>query len=317
MENNSYIPPIQGVPVTPEISTDQLPVFKPKLSSFKKKAIIFAILLVVLLFGTVATLYLSSKEQDIRGRASYVGPKLSMVPSVIETNTNAESSIGVILNTNDDTVSAAEIHLSYNPQVLEIISFSANESMPVILSPEKHSNGESIVIIGVKPEKPLKGTKTIGTFKIKRLSKQDTEIKLDKSLVASIGKNTNSLTSSTGTNIKALTTIDSELTTTPSLSNTNAQPTITTSSLPVGQIQRLYAAEIVGTDTNTNNNLDINIEGLPLGIYKNNCQETAEGGKVSCTISGTPLKSGDFVLNVKITDGFGGEASKKLNLIIN
>jgi len=43
------------------------------------------------------------------------------------------------MDTDNDTVSAAELHISYDPASIQIVSFFPGTTLPVILTPETHA----------------------------------------------------------------------------------------------------------------------------------------------------------------------------------
>ncbi len=157
-------------------------------------------LLVVLIFivGLGVGLVALNLSQDIRSKAGNDGPKLSLFPAT-KTQTVGESfSVVITMNTNTDTVSAAELHLSYDPTAIQVLSFTPGAQLPVILVPETHSNGAIAVTLAAKPPTAFKGAGVLGVLTVKALTaKQSTISFTDATQVAALGKNTNALASKT------------------------------------------------------------------------------------------------------------------------
>jgi hypothetical protein len=102
------------------------------------------------------------------------------------------------MNTNADAVSAAQLHLSYDPTAIQILSFTPGTQLPVILVPETHVNGTIAVTLAATPPTPFKGAGVLGVLTIKVLTaKQSTISFTNATQVAAQGKNTNALASKT------------------------------------------------------------------------------------------------------------------------
>ncbi len=97
----------------------------------------------------------------------------------------------------------------------------------------------------------------------------------------------------------------------------NHPPVITSTFLPKGQVGRPYNAIISGTDQDIGDTLSMDITNLPPGITKGQCQTTNARVKyIRCLIKGIPTLAGIYPVNVKLTDNFGGVATKNLSLTI-
>jgi hypothetical protein len=163
--------------------------------------------LAIVSFGAIIGLSTLNSSKDIRSKATNTGPVLALSPATTTATVNQTISIGMTLNTNDDTVSAAELHLTYDPTAIEIVSFTPGSKLPVVLSPETHANGTISVALGVQPTAPFKGADIIGTWSVKILAAKTSSIAFATTTqVASLGKTTNSLAGSTGSSITGSTT---------------------------------------------------------------------------------------------------------------
>jgi hypothetical protein len=168
----------------------------------KKNAILGLILLVVLFAGIAITMLSLQTQKDTRSRATLTGPTLALSPATKTATIGETFSLGITMNTNADTVSAAELHLSYDPTAIQILSFTPGAILPVVLVPETHTNGVISVILGVQPASPFKGADIMGTWTIKILAAKQSSIAFTSATrVAALGKDTDALVSATGTTI--------------------------------------------------------------------------------------------------------------------
>lgn len=154
--------------------------------------------MVVLLGGLSTTLYYLKMPQDTRNRAATTGPTLSIEPAQKRVKAGESFPVGISLTTGDDTVSAIELHLTYDPTAVEFVSFKNGDKLSVVLEAESHGNGEIKVTLGTQPTAPFKGATIVGTLTLKQLSTKASSIAFAPATkVASIGKSENSLSGST------------------------------------------------------------------------------------------------------------------------
>jgi len=161
---------------------------------YRKIVMLVILLIVVLVFGKLFFDNLS----NIKTRASYSEPVLSIIPSSTTVNVGSTVSLSITLNTNGSTVSATELHFSYDPTAVQLLSFTPADSLPVVLQPLD----DSTVVLGSKPENPLKISGVIGTLNVKVIARGQSIITFSKSTqVAVLGKTTNALANLTGATI--------------------------------------------------------------------------------------------------------------------
>lgn len=166
------------------------------------KMVVMLILLAGLGAGLATTLVFFKTPQDIRNRAASNGPKLAIEPANKNVTVGDTFDLGITLTTGDDTVSAAALGLSYDPSAIQIMKFTPGTALPVVLIPESQKNGNLTVALAVNPTSPFKGSAIIGTVTVKVISAKSSAIDFTTSTaVASLGKNTNSLGGTTGTQI--------------------------------------------------------------------------------------------------------------------
>ena len=148
----------------------------------------------VVMIGLLSTMTLLRKPQDIRKQAASTGPKLSFEPSKKSAKVGDTFPLGISLATGDDTVSAVELHLTYDESAIQIVSFTNGTKLPTLLKPETHGNGVLSVILGAHPTAPFKGTDIVGTVNIKITGNKSSKINFaGNTAIASIGKNNNTL----------------------------------------------------------------------------------------------------------------------------
>lgn len=186
----------------------------PEYHAPPKRLPLFSLLgALVLLMGMGVVILSMKNTQDTRSRATLTGVSLALSPSTKTGAVGTTFSVGMTLNTNTDTVAAAELHLSYDPSAIQIVSFTPGAPLPVVLVPETHANGAIYVTLGVQPTAPFKGAGIVGTWTVKILSAKQSSITVTSATqVAAIGKTTNALVSAAGL---AVTGTSSSVTSTP------------------------------------------------------------------------------------------------------
>ena len=168
----------------------------------KQKTGMLLLVTIVLLAGLAAGMMSLNSTADIRSKATNNGPTLALSPASVSKAVGNTVAVGILLNTNTDTVSAAQLSLSYDPTAIQIMSVTQGTPLPVILVPETHANGGISLTVGVQPATPFKGSGIIGTVNVKILAaKQSTLTFTSATQVAAIGKTTNALVSATGSTI--------------------------------------------------------------------------------------------------------------------
>ena len=172
--------------------------------------------IILLFFVAIFTITLLVKiSSKIRTKASFSGPTLSIMPASKEASLQETFSLEMIIDTNEDTVSAVDLHLNYDTTAFQIISFKVGTFLPVVLVPEKHENGSLTVTLGSQPDAPFKGSGIIGTLEVKATAAKQSSVSFDSDTqIAAIGKSNNVL----GTTSESLIIITSaDVTPTPTL----------------------------------------------------------------------------------------------------
>jgi len=102
----------------------------------------------------------------------------------------------------------------------------------------------------------------------------------------------------------------------------NSKPKITTNSLPWAYIGRTYNAIIEGTDTDSNDTLNMTITGLPDFLSAGSCKQIKDSKKQNVVYNCSIVSNGairltytkTYQVNVTLTDNRGGKDTKTLPL---
>ena len=167
-----------------------------------KNVLLLIPMVMILIIGIGFFMLTQQKTQDTQSRASLTGVTLALSPANKTATIGETFTLGITMNTDTDTVSAAELHLSYDPTAIEIVIFTTGTPLPIVLTPETHTNGAISVTLGVQPTTPFKGANIVGTWTIKILTAKQSSMSITSDTqVAALGKTTNALVSSTGSTI--------------------------------------------------------------------------------------------------------------------
>lgn len=171
-------------------------------SSSRRPSLMYVFIVLMLMGGLAVGLVALNSSQDVRSRASNDGPTLMLSPAVTTQEIGKTFTVGLIMNTRADSVSAAELHLSYDPTAIQIERFAHGTTLPVVLVPETHANGTIAVTLAAKPPTPFKGAGIVGIWTVKILAAKQSSIQFTaQTSVAALGKMTNALTAQTGCTI--------------------------------------------------------------------------------------------------------------------
>ena len=176
--------------------------------SRRRFPVIHLLVALILIGGLGVGLVALSLSQDIRSKAGNDGTVLTLLPAAKTQTVGEKFSVVITMNTKTDAVSAVELHLSYDPTAIQIVSFTPGTQLPVILVPETHSNGAIAVTLAANPPTPFKGAGVLGILTVKALTaKQSTISFTGATQVAALGKNTNALASKTDSIITGVATV--------------------------------------------------------------------------------------------------------------
>lgn len=161
----------------------------------------------ILAVGLLVSLNLAGQKQEIRKKASGSGSILSIDPASLSAATGDIFSVSIFINTQGDKVSGAELHLTYDPAILEGQSISAGTFLPDILSKDLQGNpggqieaGNAMIILGsgTNPKPDTVGTLATLTFKaLSPVATTAINFTPDINIVTAIGAGGNTLASAT------------------------------------------------------------------------------------------------------------------------
>lgn len=249
----------------------------------------------------------------------------------------------VVLGAPNNDVTAAEVHMTFDPMYLEVQSVDIQEHLPQVLEATVINGGRISFVVGSNPETPQRGSGTLAKITFRTIGLGNTRVDFDESTqVAAVGFNSNVLYTSTPSNI----TITTGATTTPSPTATpSATPTPTVAITPTPSTADLTILTRLQGITRANDTLDILVQvlpeggggspsrnitfisdsngvyrgvytGLPRGLYsaiyldvpgylrQNIGGEDLRGGNSTIDVTSTPLRPGDISGNDGIIDIF-------------
>lgn len=164
---------------------------KPKRRWSKKRLqlLLGGFLLLFIVGGLIIAFITSRQSQELRGKATFSGATITMTPTTINVKVGETVTINQIVNSGNDSISAAEIHILYPHQLLEYQSLTAGTFLPVILKAAVNSGNEASIILGSQPTLPQKGTGILSKLTFKALQPGTATITYaNTTQVAAIGK---------------------------------------------------------------------------------------------------------------------------------
>ena len=120
---------------------------------------------------------------------SLLGPVDNIIP-----DPGQQFSVDIYLDTQGLKVSAADLKIKYDPNVIEGVSVESTNFLPVVLIPGKvdNSTGMASITLGANPSDPVSGNAVVAKLKLKPKKKTPTTISVDNSsAVAAIGSEGN------------------------------------------------------------------------------------------------------------------------------
>ncbi len=209
--------------------------FPLKQIRLKLHFLLYFLFFVILIIGTVYGIYLSFFKPGptaVKTKATTSGVNLSLIPLTITGTVGMDFTVTITMNTNNKTVSAAELHLIYDSTKLEGKSITAGAYLPVVLTQGTIGTGAAAITLGSQPTEPKNGSGILATLTFKPLVTLSSQISFStETKIAVVGSNTNEVGDMNGTQI----TFDVSPTVTPTPSlipGPSATPTVTPSVPP-------------------------------------------------------------------------------------
>lgn len=163
-----------------------------------KRKLLLLIIGLLVITAIPATLYLVKRRQEIRKRAAPT-TELSFFPEERTVDVGEEFSLAVKADTVENTISAVELYIVFDPEKLEYKSIEPSDWLPNLLVPGRASGGVAMITVGSPMDEPRKGEGTVAIVTFKALAPAEkTEIKFgDNTIVPDISEEVNVLEKTT------------------------------------------------------------------------------------------------------------------------
>lgn len=247
------------------------------------KRIIFIVVALIILAAIPATVYLARTRQELRQKAA-PATTLSFSPQTSTKKVDDTFSLEIRIDTAENQVVAAELHVTFDPEKLEAQSITNGQLFPQILGSGQVERGAASITVGAaSATTPVTGTGTAAVVRFKALSATTSPVSVrfaPTTFVGALGENaTNVLVGSTPATItiQAGTTIAPTPTATPSA---GLSPTLTPAPLATGSTQASASAVTITAPAQPNQTTSAN----PAISGKAN-----PGAVVTLTIYSTPV----------------------------
>lgn len=157
------------------------------------KKIVLILIGIITLLAIPATVYLSSKNQELRKKAA-PATSLSLSPATITKKVGEEFTLEAKINTAENQVVATEINLTFDATKLEAVSITNGAAFPSILSSGSVGAGTASIAVGAaNTTTPVKGTGTAAVIKFKALAATSAPISVkfaQETFVGALGEST-------------------------------------------------------------------------------------------------------------------------------
>ncbi len=131
-----------------------------------KKYLVPTFILIFILFSIGVTLFLIKQRQDLRQKAA-PATVLTLKSTKSTVNVNEEFDVEVEMDTGENVVGAAELHITFDPQVFQALSIVKGTILTIDLIAGSVSSGEASITLGNNPAYTGKGV--IAKLKLKAL----------------------------------------------------------------------------------------------------------------------------------------------------
>lgn len=140
------------------------------------KKILLLVGSVLLLFAVPISVYVIGQRQEVRKKAA-PATTLSLLPSSISKKVGEKISLEVSIDTADNQVVVAEVHLVYDPLKLEAQTITNGSAFPNILASGVVDRGTASITVGAANNShPVKGTGTVAVVTFVTLDVTDAPV---------------------------------------------------------------------------------------------------------------------------------------------
>jgi len=276
----------------------------------KRVLIIFAALLI--LAAIPVTVFLAVQRQDLRKRAA-PATALSLSPSSVIKNVGDEFSLDIQIDTAQNQIVAAELHLEYDPTKLEAQTITNGILFPNVLASGTIENGTASITVGAtSATSPVTGSGTAATIKFRVLEAAPGTTSVtfaNTTFVGALGEEaTNVLVGTTPSKIALLS--GSETPVSPTPVPTAPEVSTAASPTPGSGASPTPTPVYVQTLTDTFSGTDLDTRKWFETEASSGSAVLLENGKLKMTLSGTGVAaissvgyvSGDFQAQITIPD---------------
>lgn len=150
------------------------------------------VVLVLFFLGLVGILVATKQIQAPKiflPKASVIGVSLSILPSILTIDPGTEKTLDIVLNPDDESVSAIELVLNYDSSIIQVTDIKPTAELPQSLALDTSKPGKTSIILLVNPSSTKSPTGIIGKVTIKAIKAGTTSLKFDQSTkVSATGK---------------------------------------------------------------------------------------------------------------------------------
>lgn len=134
------------------------------------KRVVFIVVSVLILLAIPVTVYLVRQRQELRKKAA-PATTLSLTPATVTKQVGETFSLEVTIDTGENQVVAAEVHLIFDPDKLEAQTITNSTLFPNILTSGVVDRGTASITVGAADVKtPIKGGGTVAVARFKALA---------------------------------------------------------------------------------------------------------------------------------------------------
>jgi hypothetical protein len=157
------------------------------------KKMLGVVIAAVALVGVLASTWLFRQEMTTESEAAGGSTVISFNPSSVKIKpVGQQMSLNVVMNTNQDTIAATVIDISYDATIFEQVTYENGTTLPVVLREQSGTSGKLSITLGAEPDAPFKGTAILGSVKLKVKRVAGTQVSFTNRTIASaLGKRGN------------------------------------------------------------------------------------------------------------------------------
>src|SRR3989344_2000084 len=111
------------------------------------KKLLLMVSILVVMVAIPVTIYLVSERQELRKKAA-PATTLAFSPASTTKAVGSEFSLEVHINTGDNQVIAAELHIAFDPEILDAVTITNGALFPNVLTSGRVEAGTASITIG-------------------------------------------------------------------------------------------------------------------------------------------------------------------------